>query len=827
MSEAAAPTDPDRGLSQAEAQRRLALAGPNRLPQPERRSLLRIAANVLREPMLLLLLAAASLYLVLGDTGEALLLAASVLLVIAITVRQEQRSEQALQALRELGTPQARVLRDGEIRRLATEAIVPGDIVLVAEGDRVPADGRLLESEHLQLDESLLTGESAPVARAPGAGDDSLIRASTLVSSGHGRAEIVATGTRTAVGRIGKALNAIQPGATPLQAQMRRVVMIFAIASFLASVLLAGLHYVVRGDAFASLLAGITLAMATIPEEFPVVLSVFLALGAWRMARHKVLVRRAAAIETLGAISVLCSDKTGTLTENRMAVAALVPAGSGGSEGAAAESPARLQLLRVASAASRADSFDPMDRALRQRLAESGQASEPGAALREYPLSSQRPAVAHAWQSGDGVWLACKGAPETVAGFCALDAKARAHVSEQLQALAAKGLRVLGVASARLASGQAMPDALEDAGMTWLGLVAFADPLRASAGAAIAEAQAAGVRVLMLTGDHAATAGSIAGQAGLPAAGTVLTGSDIDALDDTALVAAIARCSVYARVRPEQKLRLVQALRARGEVVGMTGDGVNDAPALAAAHVGIAMGGRGTDVARESADIVLLDDDFASIVRALRMGRAIYDNIRRAMRYILAVHVPITGLAMLPLLTGSPLILMPVHVVFLELIIDPACSIVFEREPPVADLMQRPPRPAAEGLFGWKELTASLAQGLAMLLLVVAIHTWALRLLGLPHPQAAALAFTALVAGNLGLILLYRAGDGLRQRLQLPNRALWWVAGMALCTLTVVTQAPSPAAWFGFAPPPASAWLLAVLLPLVAAPALALLRRRS
>ncbi len=577
MSEAAA--DRERGLSQAEAARRLARYGRNRLPQPERRHAGRIVLDVMREPMVLLLSGACLLYLALGDAGEALALGVSFLVVVGLTVVQEQRSERALQALREIGAPQARVLRDGEPRALPAEELVPGDIVLLAEGDRVPADARLFEHTDLQVDESLLSGESAPVARIAGSGDEALVHASTLVVRGRGRAEVVATGAATTVGRIGSALHAIHPGLTPLQAQMRRVVALFAVASVATSLLMAWLHWWQRGDLLAALLAGITLAMATIPEEFPVVLAVFLALGAWRMARRQVLVRRAAAIETLGAVSVLCVDKTGTLTENRMDVARLLADAADGTDQAAAQG----ELLAWAVLASRPDSLDPMERALRTRAAESmapSEAAKPPRHLREYPLSPERPALAHAWESVGGlagVAIGCKGAPETVAKLCRLDAAQEARMAAELARLARDGLRVLGVARAELATGAHLPGDLADLPLRWLGLVAFVDPLRESVPAAVAEARAAGLRVLMLTGDHARTAAAIAQQAGVADGDAVVTGDELDALDDAQLDRRLRDARVFARVRPEQKLRLVQSLRRAGEVVGMTGDGVNDA----------------------------------------------------------------------------------------------------------------------------------------------------------------------------------------------------------------------------------------------------------
>ena len=779
--------------------------------------------SVLREPMLLLLLAATAVYVVLGDAGEALLLALSVLAVIGLTIYQEQKSERALEALRELGSPRARVLRDGEPRVVPAGELVVGDVILLAEGDRVPADARLLDTTDLHVDESLLTGESVPLQRRiGGSADEALVHASTLVVGGHGVAEVVATGARTEVGKIGVSLRSLHVEATPMQREIRRVVLLFAGLALATGALVAGLFLLTRGGWTDAVLAGLTLAIATIPEEFPMVLAVFLALGAWRMARHQALVRRTPAIEALGAITVLCTDKTGTLTRNRMAVAELV-AGGERADLRSTLAPSLRTLLETAVLASRPDSIDPMDRALLDSKARleanpSVAASALPALLREYPLSADCTAITLAWRRDANVLAACKGAPETVADLCDLPVDQRSAVLADVDAMGRRGLRVLAVASARWDGDAAMPPSMHGFPFAWLGLVAFADPLRDGVVDAVAEARAAGIRVVMLTGDHRETARAIAEQAGIPAAGGVVEGRRIDALDDDALGQCAAATNVFARVRPEQKLRLVAALKQAGEVVAMTGDGVNDAPALMAAHVGIAMGQRGTDVAREAAAIVLLDDDFVTVVRAIRLGRTIYDNIQRAVHYILAVHVPIAGLALLPLVGGGPLVLLPLHVVFLELIIDPACSIVFERESEAkgADIMRRAPRPPTARLLGVRSLIGNLLRGGAMFAAVAAAYA-AGRALSLPAAQVGALAFTALVTGNLGLIVVYRAGTSLWRTLRAPNAAFAVVAAGAAAMLLVVTRLPGPARLFGFEPPPMAPWLLAILLPLAVA----------
>lgn len=799
-------TSPDTGLSAAEAAARLARDGPNQLPHPDARRWPAIVGDVVREPMLLLLAAAAVLYLLLGDPGDAAVLLASVVMVVLLTVYQEMRAEKALQALRDLSSPRARVVRDGAEHVIPARELVVGDVLSLSEGDRIAADARLLADGALDLDESLLTGESLAVHRA--ATGDGRVHAGTLVVGGHAHAEVVATGARSEIGRIGASLQGMERSRSPLQVEMRRVVALFGVIGMASCVVFALFHFWRRGDWMEALLAGITLAMSNIPEEFPVVLTVFLALGGWRMARHRVLVRRPPAIEALGAVTVLCTDKTGTLTENRMAVAEVALPGAP-ARAFDATDDAHRALIDVAAHASAARTHDPMDQALLALHPPHGDAP-----VQTWPLRPGRPVVACAWGAGEQARLCCKGAPEAVVALCDLEATAHAAVHAQATAIAARGLRVLGVAEARVRADAlpASPDAIT---WTWRGLVAFADPLRTEVPEAVADARAAGVRVVMMTGDHAGTALAIAAVAGLRDDPRVATGDDIATLDDATLASHARDVDVFARVRPEQKLRLVQALRTQGEVVAMTGDGVNDAPALLAAHVGVAMGGRGTDVAREASSIVLLDDDFASIVRAIRMGRAIYDNIRRAARYIIAVHVPITGLALLPLLLDAPLVLLPLHIVFLEMIIDPACSFVFEREPADPRVMRRPPRRPDAPLLDRPTFVGSLARGLAAFAVVAAVYL-AAGALGFPPMQQGALAFVALVYANLALIVQHRSGRHFLDALRRWNPAFALVVALATGLLAVLTLVPTVAGWFGFAPAPVWALALAALAPVLA-----------
>ena len=817
----------DPGLTTAQAAERLAVDGPNALPGDTRRTLLGIARETLREPMFLLLLAAGALYLVLGDLHEGLILFGLVLVVLALTLYQEGKTERAIEALRELSSPRALVLRDGQPLRIAGSEVVLGDILLLAEGDRIPADAVLVEGTEVQVDESLLTGEPVPVSKVadataaqneaprPGGDGQAHLFSGTLLIKGHGSARVTATGARSEIGRIGTALESLSSEPSPLKRQTARLVKVLALIALAASLFLIAAFGLMRGDWLAALLAGIALAMALLPQEFTVVLTVIPALGAWRLSKQNVLTRRMAAIETLGATSVLCVDKTGTLTENRMTVAELYVQGHNLPIDYAVTSalPESFHtLVEFSILASVVDPFDPMEKAFHRLgthfLQDTEHLHRDWTLMQQYGLTPELRAMSHVWKAQQGAAhvVAAKGAPEAIVDLCHHDAAAQAHIAAAVDAMAAKGLRVLGVAQARF-EGEHWPAIEHDFEFEFIGLLGLADPLRAEIPEAMAECRGAGIRVVMITGDYPATASAIARQAQLhtsaneDTADTLLTGDAMAAMSDSELQTRMQAVSVCARVAPEQKLRIVQALKANGEVVAMTGDGVNDAPALKAAHVGVAMGGRGTDVAREAASLVLLDDNFASIVRAVRLGRCIFDNLRKSMSYILAVHVPIAGMALLPVLLGWPTMLFPLHIAFLELVIDPACSMVFENEPAESGVMQRPPRNVNTPLFAGMALLLALLQGLGALAVVMGATVWGAGQLN--EGAARAFAFATLVCTNLALIFSNRSrGGSLWASLWVPNGTLWIVASAALALMALALYLPWLARLFVFEPLP-------------------------
>jgi Ca2+-transporting ATPase len=805
------------GLSEREVAQRLSRDGFNELPATKQRGLLGIARELVREPMFLLLLACGTIYFFLGEPQEASMLLGFVFFIAGITLYQERKTERTLEALRDLSSPRALVIREGHQKRIAGRQVVRGDILVLAEGDRVPADSRLLSCTNLLTDESVLTGEAVPVRKIvaggayelgrPGGDDLPFVYSGTLVVHGQGYAEVLATGAQTELGKIGKALQSVETETSPLQKEMARLVRNLAVFGLLLCVLVTVVYGLTRADWLNGILAGLTLAMAILPNEFPVVLTIFMALGAWRISQQQVLTRRTPAIETLGSATVLCVDKTGTLTMNHMTVGKLFANGQfyDLASRASEELPEDFhQLVEFSILASQRDPFDPMDRALKQLgslyLANTEHIHDDWTLVREYPLSQKLLALSRVWRSRDGAdyIIGAKGAPEAIADLCHFNEAQLRDLAGPITALANEGFRVLGAARSRFKQTD-LPVEQHDFDFEFMGLVGLTDPVRPTVPAAIKECYSAGIRVVMITGDYPGTAVNIARQIGLVRADEVITGPELDELTDAELQRRVETVNICARVVPEQKLRLVNALKANGEVVAMTGDGVNDAPALKAAHIGIAMGDRGTDVAREAAALVLLDDDFSSIEQAVKLGRRVFDNLKKAMAYLLAVHVPIAGMTLIPVILKWPLVLLPIHIAFLHLIIDPACSVVFEAEPEEADVMRRPPRNPKERLFSRRTLALSFFQGLGVLAILVAIYGVSLRR-GQSEAEARALAFTTLIVANLGLILTNRSWSRtMLSTLRSRNAALWWVVGGALVFLGLVLFVPFLRELFRFA----------------------------
>jgi Ca2+-transporting ATPase len=735
-------------LTRLEAERILKEVGKNELPQDQQGKFLHAILEVLREPMLLMLFLCGGVYLFIGQIHESLLLLTSAVFAAAITIAQQFKSEKALAQLKNLASPRASVIRDGLETRISGTDVVPKDLIVIREGDRIPADAIIVKSFHLQVDESLLTGESLPVHKQL---KDPLY-SGTMVVSGHGMAQVTFTGTHTEFGKIGRSIQSIEEiQMTSFQKQSRKFVKVLGGAAIGFCIFVALAYGWQMGNWPQAILAGLATAMSMLPEEMPIVMTLFMVLGAWRMSKHSVLTRRMSAIENLGTTTVLCVDKTGTLTENKMVLKTLWQ-----------EEANEQFLLKTAFAANHSTPFDPMEKAIEtsflSRATQEVQSYfKDKHRAKEFTISKSLPSVTCAWIDKDQkFWIATKGAPETIVSLCKLKPEQAELILKKVKELAAKGQRILGIAQCNFQGN--LPSHQSEFPLEFVGLVGFEDPIRPEVPAAMANCYDAGVRVIMMTGDHPGTAQAVGEAIGIQNPNVHLTGHDVEKLSDSELKEKVKVTHVFARLKPEHKLRLVHALQAQDEVVAMTGDGINDAPALKAADIGIAMGSRGTDVAREASDLVLLDDHFASIVKAIRMGRRIFENVKNAIAYIMAIHVPIAGMAIIPVLMKWPLVLLPPQIVLLEFIIDPACTFVFEAEQEDEGIMKRKPRDRTKSFFGKDQFLWSITQGLIVLALVLIVYVWTMKESVSTHGRS--LAFTTLIFGNLGLIFVNRSQTG-------------------------------------------------------------------
>ena len=812
---ATVPEEARRGLSEVEAARLLGVHGRNELPEDEVPPVWRIVLGAFKEPMFALLAVCALLYLVVGDHDEAVMLGSFVVFVVGVTVVQERRTATALASLRGLAPPRALVVRGGRARRIEAALLVPGDVVCVAEGDHVPADAALVAACGLAVDESLITGESVPVHKAA---PDGRVLSGTAVVSGAALCRVEATGAATQIGVIGASIAALGDERTPLDREVALLVRRMGAVAGVACALVFVAYGASRGDWTRAALTALSLAMGLLPEEFPVVLTVFVTIGALRMSYRRVLVRRNKAVEALSCCDVVCTDKTGTLTTSTMAVHTVTSATGDALvlEGASASLPAGpFRAVLEAAALAGNVAHDPIHAAVLAALgtgagngtgAEACAPREGWALVREYPFTREERMATYVWDTCPGATerdgrsasrfvAACKGAPEAVLPLCVNVAPGTAQAAAVLRAAAAladRGLRVLAVARTPAAHADADADApplapsaaqlparQTEFALELVGLVALVNPLRAVARSVVADMQAAGIRVVMITGDAPGTARFIADECGIAGAaataapvgsgcgaadsageGVVVTGSEIDRMGVEALARSADGCAVFARVLPQHKLAIVQALKRGGHVVSMIGDGVNDAPALKAAHVGVAMGQRGTEVAREAADLVLLDDDLEALTQAVRLGRRIRDNMVKAMTFIIAVHVPLCLMVVLPVLLGWPTVFYPAHIVCMELIIDPTCSVVLEAEPEEEDVMRRPPTRPDAHLVTARSLALALLQGLAVVATALGLHHVLMhRALhaGLGVEYANACTFCTVVVASLGLVVVNRS----------------------------------------------------------------------
>lgn len=805
------------GLSSTEALARLKTNGYNELPSQKKRGILSTIWSVVTEPMLLLLISAGLVYLLIGDRNDALMLLGGALVIVGITLFQERKTENALEELKKLSNPKTYVIRNGVRQNIYSREVVVGDHILLREGDRVPADAMVMEQINLSADESILTGESFQVRKSasdkeleiskPGGDDLPFVFSGTMITQGRGIAQVVRTGVHTEIGKIGKSLSSIHDEDTLLKKETAKIVKAFALVGLSLCVLLALFIGVTRGDWTMALLSGLTLGMSMIPEEFSVVMLVFMTIGALRMSKRKVLTRHTASIETLGATNVLCVDKTGTLTMNRMKLTGLMTDG----EFIKLSDKRKVnlnekyhKLLEYSVLASHDDKFDPIEKEIFSRGIElfgsHDHIHETWELVKEYPLTGDLLAVSNVWKSRsmDHYVVATKGAPEAIIELCDLGATEKKSLHEMILEMSNNGLRIIGVAKAEYKKDE-LPSDQHKFKFRFIGFLGFIDPLRKSINDSIAECHRASIRVVMITGDYPGTATFIAKQIGLKNPDEYITGDELEKMNYQNLRERIKNVSVFARIVPEQKLIIVNAFKANGDVVAMTGDGVNDAPALKAAHVGIAMGKRGTDVARESADIVLLNDDFVSIVHAIRLGRRIFDNLRKSMSFIFSVHFPIAGMALIPILLNMPIVLLPAHIAFLELIIDPACSTIFEPVKEELDIMKRPPRSLKKALFDRATVIISSIEGISLLTIVFLVYIFAF-INGHTEDQSRTMAFITIVLGDIFLITTNLSKtESVIKVLQKKNYAYYFIVSFTLLLLVIITTVPGPRELFHFA----------------------------
>lgn len=771
----------EKGLTEEEVVSRLAKFGPNEIPADAKKSILSSISSVVREPMITLLIFAGIISFILAERLDGFLLITTVFIIVGISLFQERRTEEAVNALRTLAAPLALVIRSGARVRIPANRVVPGDLVQLLEGDRIPADAELVESKFLLIDESLLTGESLPVAKNTA----DMVFTGTLVVRGHGLARVKTTGKETELGKIGSSLSTIVEPKTQLQKNVTRLVRAIGFAALITVSFVIAVYGTTRGNWLEGALAGIAVAMALIPEELPVIFTIFMSLGAWRMAKVGVIVRRTATIESLGSVTVLCVDKTGTLTKNEMKIEELKLLNGESMKMDQGTNSLFHDLMYIGSLATPSVAFDPMDAAFKS-LIQFNEINSRKSVL-EIPLSKERLLYTHVWNIGDKFIVATKGAPEHIAKICGLSDEQLKYFHEMVSQSARDGFRVIAIAKSEVLNGELGEEQITKLPLQFLGIALLRDPIREGVPEAISQCRSAGIRTIMITGDHPATAISVAKEIGIPSSSWV-TGEEISRASDADLMKLVSVTSVFARVSHEHKLRLINALKLNGEIVGMTGDGVNDAPALRTADIGIAMGGRGTDVAREASAMIITDDNFVSIVSGIKRGRTIFENIKKAIIYVIAIHIPIFGMAIIPILNPLwPLVFLPALIAFHEIIIDPAASIVYEVEESDSEIMSQSPRKSSAALISKSDFRLGILQGISVFMLVATIYFYTLWN-GATDDRIRSLTFGTLLISNLFLIMINRSRSMtiFTSILKRSNAALPWIALLALSILLLL-----------------------------------------
>ena len=790
------------GLSSAEAKRLQQQYGKNELTSQQKESFFKKVLHIICEPMFLLLIVAAIIYFILGEPGDGAIMLIFVVGIISIDVIQEWKTDKTLSALKDLSAPHVTVIRDGKEAVIASADLVPGDLMMICEGVKIPADGIVVKCNDLCVDESSLTGEAEGVWKVTGEKEEvftdywrkDYCYAGTLVTQGTGTILVDKIGQETEYGKIGMNVAAAPDEPTPLQKQTGKLVKTCAGIAGVLFALVGVVTYINIPDhifsdrLIESILSGITLAMAMIPEEFPVILTVFLSMGAWRLAKKQSLVRKLPSVETLGAVSVLCVDKTGTITMNQMTV-----------QDTWALDDNEHALVETMGLGCETDAYDPMEKAMLAHCDDLGISKEhlfSGELISEYAFTNELKMMGHVWRRNGEFVIAAKGSPERIMTICHLTDEEREIANHKITEMSKEGLRVIAVATAKPHTDEDIPQTITDCSLTLLGLIGLADPPRESVKADIEVCNKAGIRVVMITGDNGITASSIAKKIGMENSDHIITGDMLNEMSDQALCEAVKNVSIFSRVVPEHKMRIVKAFKENGEIVAMTGDGVNDAPALKYADIGIAMGKRGSEVSREAADLILMDDNFTTIVETIKDGRRIFDNIRKAVGYVFTIHIPIAFASLLAPILGvaqSALMLLPLHVVLLELLIDPTCSIVLERQPAETDIMARKPRNPKEKLLNAGTLLKSIVQGLVIF--AASFGTYYAVLAGDPAnaPVARAMGLSIIMLSNLLLVQVNSSDHNFafQSIARLANDWVMWVVDIGtLLMLAIILYTP-------------------------------------
>ncbi len=734
--------------------------GKNMLDFKKESGLFYALKKLFSEPMVILLLAACAIYFLSGDMGNGIFLASAIILEVVMSLYQDSRSRNALEKLKNFTQPKCKVVRNGKVEEIISEELVVGDSLMAEEGTSVAADALIVRSNDFSVNESILTGESFPVFK-DASKEDNLIFRGTTVASGLAIATITAIGNETRLGKIGKSLESIDEEKTPLELQIQNFVKKMAIGGAFVFIVVWAINYLHSHEVMDSLLKSLTLAMSILPEEIPVAFATFMALGAWRLMKMGIVVKQMKTVETLGSATVICTDKTGTLTENNMSLAKIFLLSSQKILNADEElNDEEKSLIRLAMFASEPIPFDPMEIALHNAYSSMAANDErvDFKMVHEYPLGGKPPMMTHVFGNGAGTRIiAAKGAPEALMQVSGLSETEKQQILSAIEILAKEGYRVLAAGEATFVGNQ-YPKTQQEFQFSFKGILAFYDPPKKNIPSVLEAFYAAGITVKIVTGDNAATTSSIAKQVGFKGYDKNITGDELMLLNDAELQKSVTEMQTFTRMFPEAKLKIINALKANNEIVAMTGDGVNDGPALKAAHIGIAMGKKGTEIAKEAASLILLEDDLSKMVDAVAMGRKIYANLKKGIQYIISIHIPIIFTVFIPLALGwvYPNIFSPVHIIFLELIMGPTCSIIYENEPMEANTMLQKPRPFTTTFFNWKELTTSIIQGIVITAGTLAAYQYAVYN-GQDETITRTMVFTTLVVANIFLTLVNRS----------------------------------------------------------------------